>query len=191
MAISENKVVSIIYQLRKDDAAGEIVEELSNENPLTFLYGSGNLLPKFEDHLSGLETGDAFQFLLESNEAYGEMQENAIVDVPLDVFKVEGEVDNDMLKKGNTIPMLDSEGRRLNGIVREFSGDTVKMDFNHPMAGFNLFFKGEVTSIRDASPEELEHGHIHGSGSCQGCDKEDCHSKNGHDHDHDHHHHHH
>ena len=198
MTISENKIVSIIYQLRKNDAAGEIVEELTIENPLTFLYGSGNLLPKFEEHLVGLQKGDPFQFLLESHEAYGEMNENAIVDVPLDVFRVEGEIDNDLLRQGNTVPMLDNEGRRLNGIVKEIGEETVKMDFNHPMAGSVLFFKGEVASIRDASSEEMEHGHLHGSGSCQGCEKDDCHSKEGaHDHDchcedgdHDHHHHH-
>lgn len=190
MTISENKVVSIVYQLRKNDAAGEIVEELTNENPLTFLYGSGNLLPKFEEHLNGLQKGDPFQFLLESHEAYGPMQESAIVDVPQEVFMVDGEIDHDLLSIGNTIPMLDNEGRRLNGIVKEIGSESVKMDFNHPMAGSNLFFKGEVAAIRDANAEELEHGHIHGSGSCQGCEKEDCHSKNEDGHDHEHHHHH-
>lgn len=177
MTVSENKVVSIIYQLRKDNAEGEVVEELSKDNPLTFLYGRGNLLPKFEENLAGLKEGDPFQFSLESNEAYGDVQENAIVDVPIDVFKVEGEIDRNLLQAGNTIPMLDREGRRLNGVVKHVGLESVKMDFNHPMAGNDLYFSGEVTCIRDANADELEHGHVHSSGSCEGCDKDDCHGK--------------
>ncbi len=180
MTIAENKVVSIVYQLRKDNLKGEVVEELSKDSPLTFLFGRGNLLPKFEDNLAGLNVGDPFQFSLTSEDAYGSVQENAIVEVPIDVFRIEGEIDNNLLKLGNTIPMLDREGNRLNGIVKEISEDAVKMDFNHPMAGTNLYFSGEVTDIREAKEDELEHGHIHSHGSCEGCDKEDCHSKHEH-----------
>jgi FKBP-type peptidyl-prolyl cis-trans isomerase SlyD len=188
MIISENKVISIIYQLRKDNAEGEIVEELSLDNPLTFMFGRGNLLPKFEENLNGLKKGDSFQFHLESEEAYGAVMDNAIVDVPIDIFKVNGEIDYNFLQTGNTIPMLDSQGRRLNGIVMDLSEDSVKMDFNHPMAGTDLFFKGEVTAVREANEDELAHGHIHSEHSCHGCDKEDCHSKheNAEDHDHGH-----
>ncbi len=180
MTIEENKVVSIIYQLRKDNHQGEVVEELTKEKPLTFLFGRGNLLPKFEENLNGLGAGDPFQFSLTSDEAYGPVKDNAIVDVPLDVFRIEGELDYNLLKMGNIIPMLDREGNRLNGIVKEIGDEAVKMDFNHPMAGTNLFFNGEVTEIRDANPDELEHGHIHDHESCQGCDKEDCHSNHEH-----------
>ena len=80
--------------------------------------------------------------------------------------------------------MLDSEGRRLNGIVKEIGEQSVKMDFNHPMAGANLYFSGKVTEVREANEDELTHGHVHSSGSREGCDKDDCHSKQ-HDHDHD------
>ncbi len=177
MSVSENKVISIIYELRKDDPHGEIVESLTREKPLTFLYGRGNLLSRFEENLAGLKEGDPFRFSLTSEEAYGPVQENAIVDVPIDVFRIEGEIDQSLLKTGNIIPMLDREGNRLNGIVKDIGDEAVTMDFNHPMAGNNLFFSGEVTEIRDANPDELEHGHIHAEGSCEGCDKEDCHSK--------------
>lgn len=189
MIVEDKKVVSIVYELRKDSAEGEIVEALAPENPLVFLFGSGNLLPRFEDQLSGLKSGDDFSFNLKSEDAYGELQENAVVDVPKEVFKVDGEIDNSLLKLGNTIPMLDSEGRRLNGIVKEIGEQSVKMDFNHPMAGANLYFNGKVTDVREANEDELTHGHVHSSGSCEGCDKEDCHSKEN-DHGHEHHHHH-
>ncbi len=181
MTIAENKVVSIIYKLRKDNENGEVVEELTKEKPLTFLFGRGNLLPSFEDNLAGLNEGDPFNFTLSSDEAYGPVQENAIVDVPIDVFRIEGEIDRNLLQEGNTIPMLDREGNRLNGVVKEIGDEAVKMDFNHPMAGQDLYFSGEVTCIREAKQDELEHGHIHSEESCEGCDKDDCHGKHQHE----------
>jgi len=190
MIIESNKVVSIVYELRKDTVDGEIVESLNEDKPLVFLYGSGNLLPKFEENLSGLKKGDDFSFALKTDEAYGAKQDNAVVDVPLDVFKVDGQVDHSMVKVGNAIPMLDNEGRRLNGLVISIGEETVKMDFNHPMAGADLFFNGKVTDIREPNEDELKHGHVHASGSCGNCGDEGCGSSGSHDHDHDHHHHH-
>jgi FKBP-type peptidyl-prolyl cis-trans isomerase SlyD len=96
------------------------------------------------------------------------------------VFQVDGKSDENILSIGNVIPMLDNEGRRLNGTVREVGTDAVKMDFNHPMAGVDLFFKGEVTEVREANEHELSHGHVHSSGSCEGCEDENCHSKHEH-----------
>lgn len=174
MIIEDKKIVSIVYELRKDTFEGEIIEELQPSKPLVFLFGSGNLLPKFEENLSGLKSGADFSFSLKSEEAYGPIQENAIVDIPLDVFKVDGEIDKNILKVGNNIPMLDNEGRRLNGVVKDLAEESVKMDFNHPMAGADLFFKGQVTEVREANENELNHGHVHSSGSCEGCNGDDC-----------------
>lgn len=180
MLVEDKKVVSIIYELRKNKKDGEVVESLSEDQPLVFLFGSGNLLPKFEENLEGLKPGDSFEFSLKSADAYGEVQSNAIVDVPRSIFQVDGNEDPNLLKIGNTIPMLDREGNRLNGTVKEIGEETVKMDFNHPMAGEDLFFSGKITDIRDANEDELHHGHVHSSGSCQGCDKDDCHGKHHH-----------
>ena len=183
MIAEKNNVVSIVYELRADSKAGEVVEALTNENPLTFLFGTGGLLPKFEEQLSGLKTGDNFEFLLNSEDAYGPIVENAIVHVPQSVFEVDGKIDENLMKIGSMVPMMDAEGRRLNGKVLAIEGDAVKMDFNHPMAGNDLFFKGEVTDVRSATDEELNHGHVHaaGAGACgcgsngQGsCDDENC-----------------
>ena len=182
MIIEDKKVVSIVYELRKDSADGEIVEKLNIDKPLVFLFGSGGMLPKFEENLSGLESGAEFKFNLDSENAYGAVQENAIVDVPTEVFKVDGEVDNNLLKIGNTIPMLDNEGRRINGLVKSIGEENVKMDFNHPMAGVNLFFTGKVTEVRDANENELTHGHVHSSGSCEGCGDDGCKSGGEHQH---------
>ena len=78
-------------------------------------------------------------------------------------------VDENLLKIGNMIPMMDAEGRRMNGKVVTIEEEVVKMDFNHPMAGNDLFFKGQVTDVREATEEELHHGHIHGNGGGCGC----------------------
>lgn len=182
MIIESNKVVSIVYELRKDSTKGEVIENLNSDNPLIFLYGSGNLLPKFEENLNGLKKEDEFTFMLKTDEAYGVVQDSALVDVPLDVFKVDGQVDQTMIKVGNSIPMLDNEGRRLNGLVLSIGEETVKMDFNHPMAGADLFFNGKVADIREANEDELKHGHIHSSGSCSNCNDKGCSSSGSHQH---------
>ncbi len=177
MEAALNRVVSIIYELRKNNIDGEVVESLDIDRPLTFIFGKGQLLSKFEDNLVGRRAGDSFSFMLKSDEAYGPVQDNAIVDIPIQVFEIEGKADMNILQIGNVVPMVDREGRRLNGVVRGIGDDHVTMDFNHPMAGQNLYFKGEVTEVREATEEELSHGHIHSEGSCEGCNDEDCQSK--------------
>ena len=182
MEIIKDKVVSITYELRKDEEKGDVVEQVTLENPLTFIYGTGGMLPKFEEYLSGLKVGDSFKFGLNSEDAYGPVVDNAIVEVPTDVFKVDGEIDENILKVGSMVPMMDNSGNRLNGLVIDIQDTVVKMDFNHPMAGKDLFFEGSITEVREATEEELSHGHIHGSGGCGdgscdsggGCDTGSC-----------------
>lgn len=170
MVISKNKVVSLSYELRLNSKDGEVVETVTDSSPLTFLFGNGNLLPKFEDHLAGLQAGDDFNFQLSSEDAYGNVNPNSILNVPLKSFEIDGKVDYELVRIGNTIPMQDSEGHRLNGIVKAVETDTVTMDFNHPLAGNGLFFKGFVTDIRQATDEELHHGHVHNhQPDCDGC----------------------
>ena len=168
MIAEKNSVVSIVYELRSGSQEGEVVEALTPENPLTFIFGTGGLLPKFEENLSGLTSGDNFEFLLNSEDAYGPVVESAVVHVPKNIFEVDGKVDENLLKVGNMVPMMDAEGRRMNGKILTIDAEAVQMDFNHPMAGNDLFFKGEVTEVREASEEELNHGHTHGDGGC-GC----------------------
>lgn len=171
MTITNEKVVSLIYDLRLDSAQGDIVESVSDDNPLTFLFGSGNLLPKFEEYIDGLKVGDSFNFDLSASDAYGEVNDQAIVNVPVAAFQVDGSIDDSLLKIGNTIPMRDNAGNRLNGVVKEISDENVTMDFNHPLAGNHLYFNGKVTEIREATEEELSHGHVGGCGcGGGGCD---------------------
>jgi FKBP-type peptidyl-prolyl cis-trans isomerase SlyD len=178
MVVTKERVVSLTYQLRIDKPDGEIVESLTKDSPLIFLYGSGNLLPKFEEHINGLKVGDKFKFSLKANDAYGDLNDDAIVSVPISAFEMNGTIDPNMLRIGNKIPMQDSSGNRLTGIVSDVLEDTVKMDFNHPLAGNNLYFDGEITDIRNSTDEEMHHGHAHYEGSCEGC--ESCGGHGGH-----------
>ena len=176
MKASENSVVTIVYELRKSDEKGEVVEALDYNRPLTFIMGRGNLLPKFEDQLAGMKAGEAFTISLSCEDAYGSVEESAVIEVPSKIFEVDGKIDTNLLQLGNIVPMMDREGRRLNGLIQKIEQESVTMDFNHPLAGENLFFKGEVTNVREASGEELEHGHIHATGGCSGCSDGGCES---------------
>jgi FKBP-type peptidyl-prolyl cis-trans isomerase SlyD len=172
MIVSNDRVISIIYELRIDKADGKVIESLKTDAPLTFIYGTGSLLPKFEQNLAGMGIGDKFSFSLVAEDAYGEINHDALVNVPLRAFEIDGKVDYDMVKAGNVIPMQDGKGNRLNGLVKEISSESVTMDFNHPLAGNDLFFTGEIIDIRESTEEERLHGHVHrtdGCGDCSGC----------------------
>ncbi len=164
MQITKNKVVSLSYILKRDNDQGEIIEETRAGDPLVFLYGIGQMLPKFEEHLSTLKTGDDFEFTLSSDEAYGEMDQDAIIDLDKSIFMVDGKIDDEMLAIGNVIPMRDDQGHMLQGIVVNVTNESVRMDFNHPMAGNTLHFTGNVIEVREATAEEISHGHAHGAG---------------------------
>ncbi len=161
MVIEKDKVVSVAYELKLANNSKELVEKVNSESPLQFILGYGNLLPKFESNLTGLKVGDGFDFVLSSEDAYGNVSSEALVELPKSVFMVDGQLDDNLLVLGNVIPMMDQSGNRFNGKVTELKADSVKMDFNHPLAGEALHFKGEVVGIREATEEELEHGHIH------------------------------
>ncbi|MHC1704663.1 MAG: peptidylprolyl isomerase [Tenuifilaceae bacterium] len=160
MIITNDKVVSLSYMLKVND---EIVDNAVAEHPLVFLFGRGQLLPLFEEKIKGLKEGDPFEFMIPCDEGYGQVNESAVVELPKDIFKVDGEVPADLLEVGRSLPMRDNEGNALNGIIVNITDEAVVMDFNHPLAGQDLYFNGKIESVRDASAEELDHGHIHGN----------------------------
>ena len=165
-AISENKVVSLTYELKilNEDGEQTLVETADTTNPMVFLYGVSGLPEKFEENLDGKQEGESFSFSLEAEEGYGEYDDNALVPIPKNVFEVDGKIDEEMLQEGNYIPMADNEGNHMQGRVMKIKDDEVVMDFNHPLAGMKMFFEGKVLSVREATPEELAHGHVHGEG---------------------------
>ena len=191
MKIEQNKVVEFCYELEVD---GQIVDQTSKERPLDYIHGTGSLLPKLEAHIEGMEAGTSFDVTLSPADGYGEVDPDRIIDLPKAAFEVNGEVREDLLVPGNTIPMMNSMGGVIPGIVVEVTADTVKMDLNHQMAGKTLHFKGEILTVREATEKELTeglhgefvqscgcgggcHGHDGGYGGCEGghCGEEhDC-----------------
>ncbi len=162
MNISQNKVVSLTYELKLDNNMGETVDMAEASAPLMFIYGTGSMLPKFESHLENLKVNDTFEFTLDPADAYGDTINEAIVDLPLEIFKIDGKIDEEMLVVGNFVPMQDNEGHPLEGKILEVKDDSVKMDFNHPLAGKTLHFTGQIIDMRDATQDEISHGHVHG-----------------------------
>ncbi|MFW5758464.1 MAG: FKBP-type peptidyl-prolyl cis-trans isomerase [Bacteroidota bacterium] len=159
--MSTPKVISLSYELRSGSPEGEVIEVANKENPAEFLFGTGSLIPEFENQVVELAPGESFEFLIDVDNAYGQTDPNAIVNLPRSVFTIDGKEASDLLYVGNVVPMKSQEGKPLNGKIIEIADETVKMDFNHPLAGHNLHFKGEVLEKRDASSEEIEHGHVH------------------------------
>lgn len=166
MIISKDKMVSLIYELKYDNEESQLIEKVETDRPLTFLFGAGNMLPHFEQNLEGLSQGDVFDFKLNADQAYGPVSDQALVDVPKSAFEVDGKIDENLMKLGNSIPMMDAYGNKLNGIVLEINEDSIRMDFNHPLAGEDLHFKGEIIGVRDATSEELMGNSSCHSGGC-------------------------
>jgi FKBP-type peptidyl-prolyl cis-trans isomerase SlyD len=171
MEIGRNKFVSLTYQLRLNGADGEMIEETTNDSPLEFLFGAGRMIEMFEQKLESMKAGDSFNFELKADEAYGQVNNDAIVELPKNIFEVNGAIDEEMLTVGNSIPMQDAQGNRLNGIVLELTDENVKMDFNHPLAGEDLHFSGAVLAVREATEDELVEAAGCGSDGCNsgGC----------------------
>ena len=182
MNISKDKVVAITYELEVD---GGIADRATKERPLEYIHGNHNLLEKFEANLEGKKAGDGFRFTLTPQEGYGEVDPGRIIDLPKDMFKdPEGNLISEFLKVGARVPLVNSAGQMVPGVVLSVEENTVKMDLNSPMAGKTLHFSGEVVSVREATEKELKEG-LHGEyvqsncgggcGNCGGgCGKEGC-----------------
>lgn len=162
MTIQPNKVVLVHYTLTENDAAGEMIENTQGREPLAFIYGIGMMIPHFEQALAGLKQGDTFAFGIEAANAYGLYEEDKLVEVPKNMFEVDGKIQDGLLEVGNVLPLTNNEGEHFEAMVAWVGLDKVKLDFNHPMAGVNLYFTGHIEQVRDADPMELEHGHVHG-----------------------------
>jgi FKBP-type peptidyl-prolyl cis-trans isomerase SlyD len=161
MHIQNDLVVGISYTLR-ENGNEDIIESVKAEKPFYFLFGSGNLLPAFEEALEGKAKGEDFQFVLSAEEAYGPVDENAVVDLPVSAFMIDGKFAEEHVIVGELIQMQDPEGNPLMGKVVKRGLDAVTIDFNHPMAGKELNFSGTVIEVREATEEEMAHGHAHG-----------------------------
>lgn len=162
MKIEKNKVVSLLYQLTENDQNGTLIEAVDENRPFTFLYGNGNLIPGFENNVANLNPGDSFGFQVSPEEGYGTYEQENVADLPITIFMRDGKVDTEILKVGNIIPLQDDKGHVFQGMVKKIGLEQVNIDFNHPLAGKTLYFAGKIVDVREASEEELSHGHVHG-----------------------------
>ena len=176
MTIAKDKMVSVTYELKLDGKNGDVFEKAGKENPLIFLYGSGMMLPAFENGLSDKNTSDTFEISIAAADAYGEVNEEAIVDLPKNIFMVDGKIDEQLITPGNSVPMMSTSGQRMEGLVVSVDENTVKMDFNHPLAGEDLYFTGEILEVRDATTEELNAAYSSGCGCGSSCGDGGCES---------------
>lgn len=170
MNITKDKLVSLAYELRVN-GTDEIVEKLDSDNPLRFISGAGFLLPEFEQQVEGMVKGDKFNFMLKSENAYGLIDPKAIIDIERSIFS-SGEYDEDFFEVGKTIPMMTKSGQRVDGKIIGVTAESIKMDFNHPMAGKDLNFVGHVVDVKDSTEEdyhELYGGSDCSSGGCDSC----------------------
>lgn len=154
--IAENTVVAIDYTLRSDE--GEIIDSSQGREPLNYLHGHGNIISGLENALLGKVAGDSLQVRIEPKEAYGEREDSLVASVDRAQFEGAGEVQAGMRFRAQT-----ESGPRV-FTVTAVEGDKVTVDGNHALAGAYLNFDVKVVSVRQASREEIEHGHVHGPG---------------------------
>lgn len=159
MQIAQNSVVAFHYTLTND--AGEVLDSSEGREPLTYLHGSGNIIPGLEKELEGRQNGDKLQVAVSPEEGYGETQPALVQEVPRDAFQGVESIEPGMQFQAQT------QGGPLMVTVTQIEGDTVTVDGNHPLAGQKLNFDVEIAEVREATAEEVEHGHVHGEGDHQ------------------------
>lgn len=152
--VADNVVVSLEYKLT---VGGEIVDSTDDSDPLEFLQGHKNIIPGLEKELYGMSIGDKKMVQVSAKDAYGELDPEAFVDVPRDEFPPDIP-----LETGVQIQVRDMQGGLMDAVIEKIGDDVVQLNFNHPLAGEDLNFDVTIADLRQATPEELEHGHVHG-----------------------------
>jgi FKBP-type peptidyl-prolyl cis-trans isomerase SlyD len=154
LMIGDNMVASIHYTLT--DNAGEILDSSEGSDPLSYLHGAGNLIPGLEQALVGKTSGATLQVSVAPEDAYGDVQPELVQVVPAQAFQGVEKVEPGMAFEAH-----DPQGNARRIVVRHIDGDQVTVDANHPLAGVPLNFDVRVVDVRDATAEEIAHGHVH------------------------------
>jgi len=157
MQIARHKVVRIDYTLT--DPNNQVLDTSSGGEPLSYLHGARNIIPGLESALEGKRAGDTLNVRIEPAEAYGERDDRLVQMVPREMFE-----DSDQIQAGMQFQSADPEGNVAVVTVVSVTADTITVDANHPLAGMPLTFDVTVVDVRDASAEEIEHGHVHEPG---------------------------
>jgi FKBP-type peptidyl-prolyl cis-trans isomerase SlyD len=151
--IAKDMVVSLDYTLKVD---GVVVDSSDKSEPIQFIQGRGHIISGLENELYGMQVGDKKQVNVSASDGYGEVDNSAFADIPRDEFPPDIP-----LKPGIGLQLRDQDGNIVEGYIREVGEKSVRLDFNHPLAGKDLDFAVEVVDVRDATAEELSHGHVH------------------------------
>ncbi len=151
--VKDDVVVSIDYTLTVD---GQVIDSTEGDQPLDFLQGHQNIIPGLENALEGMKVGQSKTVTIPADQAYGEVDQENIIDVPRSEFPPEIP-----LEAGTELEVKNSDGEVLTATIASVTNDSVKLDFNHPLAGKTLTFNVKVVGLREPSDEELEHGHVH------------------------------
>lgn len=155
--VTHDKIVSIHYTLKND--AGDVLDSSDGNEPLMYLHGAGNVVVGLENALDGKTMGDVISVVVSPEEGYGERQGPGPQAVPLSAFGPDAELD-----PGMAVFAEDDDGQQIPLWVVAVQGDQVLLDQNHPLAGVTLHFDATVVGIRDATAQELAHGHVHAHG---------------------------
>ncbi len=163
--IADDLVVSLQYILTVD---GKVVDSADKTDPLQFIQGSGDIIPGLESQLYGMSTGETKQVSVVAKDAYGDLDPEAMVDVPRSQFPSEIP-----MKKGTQLQVQNNDGEVMDAYISSFTKDTVRLDFNHPLAGKQLVFDVTIVDLREATDEEKAHGHVHGANGHEEMEDED------------------
>lgn len=154
--VTDGQVISMEYTLKVD---GEVIDTSEGHGPIEFIQGTGNIIPGLERELYGMNLGDSKEVTVSPGDGYGEVDTEAYTDVPREQFPADIP-----LEKGIELELHDEQGNPMHARIDQVGDKTVRLDFNHPLAGKELFFAVKIAALREPTPEELEHGHVHGHG---------------------------
>lgn len=171
MENKHNMFVAVSYTLYTvDGEKKEKIEEAPASKPFEFITGFGVTLDEFEKQIAQLDKGADFEFQLSKEQAYGDFEQERVLDLDRSIFQINGHFDHENIFEGAVVPLQNEDGNRFYGRVLEIGADKVKMDLNHPLAGKTLNFKGRVLEKREASNQEIQNlvNFLSGEGGC-GC----------------------
>jgi FKBP-type peptidyl-prolyl cis-trans isomerase SlyD len=154
--VQDGLVVSMEYGLSVD---GEMLDSSKDAGPLQFLAGYDNIVPGLEREMKGMKIGESKDVVVSPADGYGEFDEEAFMEVPRSEFPDDMEIE-----MGMELGVSDEDGNHQMAIIENFDDETVRLDFNHPLAGAELHFTVKVVGLREPTTEELEHGHVHEEG---------------------------
>lgn len=175
--IQPGKYVELGYDLYRinPDGSEELVHQTDASDPERFIFGvTQGMIRPLEAAIDGLEPGATFDVAVKAEEAFGQPDPEQVARLPREVFMIDGKFDEDTVTPGAVLPMMTADGFRISGIVKEVTPEEVVMDFNHPLAGFDVRFKGSIITVREASAEELKPAGGCGCGCSGGCGDGEC-----------------